>query len=336
MYACTNSIIQDSSAVSRGSTKIFSRVEFSCPFSGLKCSSDLTVLVPPEARLAAQRAELTDRADARGGTSGAFSNATIVTTAPLQRMNAVGCEAYLPLIHVRNLGFPACERWSKGDRARELVAAMRISKSLLKLAGVVLWGLGIAWGLAYAWRYETTPTESVVARDRWPAESSCTLASDRPTLVMFVHPHCPCSRASLEELAALMTHCRDRLSAQVMFFQPSSSPGDWSRTDLWESAARIPGVVPRVDAEGVEQRRFGAGVSGEVYVYLPDGQLLFHGGITAGRGHAGENAGRAALESFLLRGEVAARGTPVYGCELHAPKASCCAQSTIAGRKSAP
>jgi hypothetical protein len=212
---------------------------------------------------------------------------------------------------------------------------MHISKSMLKLAAIVLWGLGIACGLAYAWRFESTPTKSVAASDHWPAGSSCTLDSDRPTLVMFVHPRCPCSRASLDELAVLLTHCRDRLNAQVMFFQPPSSPGDWSRTDLWESAARIPGVVPRVDAEGVEQCRFGAGVSGEVYVYLPDGQLLFHGGITGGRGHAGENAGRAALESYLLRGDVAVRSTPVFGCDLHTPKASCCAQSTLAATKSA-
>ena len=194
-------------------------------------------------------------------------------------------------------------------------------KSIAQPAALIVWTLGLVCGLGYAWHYESTPTESSVAGDRWPAGSSCTRSPDRPTLVMFVHPHCPCSRASLEELAALMTHCRERLDAQVMFIRPASFDSDWTRTDLWDSAARIPGVMPRVDPDGVERRRFGASVSGETYVYSPGGELLFHGGITAGRGHVGENAGRSQLESYLLLKRRPARGTPVYGCELCAKRA---------------
>jgi hypothetical protein len=181
-----------------------------------------------------------------------------------------------------------------------------------------LWGLGIASGVMCALAYQYTPAERGLAHSHWPAATSCVLASDRPTLIMFVHPRCPCSRASLSELELLTTHCAGRLDAQVLFLQPPALPTDWVESDLWNRAAKIPGVVRRLDFEGGEQRLFGARVSGEVFVYSPDGKLLFHGGITAGRGHVGDNAGRSALESLLLRSQNAGNITPVFGCQLEA------------------
>src|SRR5262249_23058238 len=147
--------------------------------------------------------------------------------------------------------------------------------------------------------------------DAWPPETACRLSADRPTLVMFVHPQCPCSRASLDELATLITHCQGRVAAEVVFLVPPSASADWAQTDLWESAARIPGVVLRPDRGGAEQRRFVARVSGEVFLYQSDGRLAFHGGITAGRGHAGDNPGRSALEALLVGNRLSGRSTPV-------------------------
>ena len=193
------------------------------------------------------------------------------------------------------------------------------SKPLRLLPAFILWATAIACGAWYALAYENTPAPNDVASATWPAESSCVLSAAKPTLVMFVHPRCPCSRASLHELALLMTHCRDRLDAQIVFVIPQSVPSEWSQTDLWGSASRIPGVRVFTDAGGIEQGRFHARASGESFVYLPSGQLLFHGGITAGRGHAGDNPGRSALEAYLLRDEWAQRTTPVFGCELGTP-----------------
>ncbi|MEX0704483.1 MAG: hypothetical protein WD069_20445 [Planctomycetales bacterium] len=186
----------------------------------------------------------------------------------------------------------------------------------ISFIALVLWGCGVAAGFVWALVYENTPARTDAAAEQWPLESECPLAADRPTLVMFVHPRCPCSRASLDELAVLMTRRGDRLAAHVLFLRPRSAPDVWAETDLWRSAARIPGVAVRVDAGGVEQRRFGARVSGEVFLYAPSGGLSFHGGITAGRGHAGDNPGRSAIESVLLQHEPPAVATAVFGCEL--------------------
>ena len=47
--------------------------------------------------------------------------------------------------------------------------------------------------------------------------------------------------------------------------------------------------------------------SGQVVVYDAKGALLFSGGITAARGHMGDNAGRDRITA-LLRGDTAASG----------------------------
>jgi hypothetical protein len=103
-----------------------------------------------------------------------------------------------------------------------------------------------------------------------------------------------------------------------LFFQPRSADKEWAQTDLWRSAAEIAGVTCLADVDGIEQQRFGARTSGEVFLYDTSGQLLFHGGITASRGHAGDNAGRDALEEMLLRHERFLAETPIFGCELQA------------------
>ncbi len=48
------------------------------------------------------------------------------------------------------------------------------------------------------------------------------------------------------------------------------------------------------------------------------GTLLFSGGITGARGHAGDNAGRAAIVALLNQLNPATTATNVFGCSLFA------------------
>ena len=72
------------------------------------------------------------------------------------------------------------------------------------------------------------------------------------------------------------------------------------------------------DDDGAEARRFGVETSGQTLLYDARGALIFSGGITGSRGHAGENAGAAALAALLTRGAAAQRGADVFGCPLFA------------------
>jgi hypothetical protein len=138
-------------------------------------------------------------------------------------------------------------------------------------------------------------------------------------LIMFAHPECPCTRASLEELNQLLAHCQGRLSAAVLFYQPGGLANGWSQASSWKQAKTIPSVRVQSDRDGVEARRFGAETSGFVVLYDAAGKLLFRGGITAARGHEGDNAGLDSIVALVTGQEPLSRETAVFGCTLLDP-----------------
>lgn len=190
----------------------------------------------------------------------------------------------------------------------------------LFLAG--LWGLAVCVGMGILVDYQTRPGEAATAPHRWPEASRIPRPSGRHQLLVFAHPRCPCTRASIRELALIMARCRDRLNAHVLFLLPSEFERDWAKSDLWRSAASIPGVTAQLDEGGAEARRFKAATSGHTVLYDGAGRLLFSGGITGSRGHSGDNVGRSSIVSQLNDG--ASRSTrrsqpdecSVYGCPL--------------------
>jgi glyoxylase-like metal-dependent hydrolase (beta-lactamase superfamily II) len=113
-----------------------------------------------------------------------------------------------------------------------------------------------------------------------------------------------------------MTQAQGRVTAYVLFVKPPDFAAGWEQTDLLTSAATIPGVTVVRDDDGIEASRFRAATSGQTVLYDADGKLLFSGGITGARGHAGDNAGRAAVVSLLAEDETERQETPVYGCPL--------------------
>jgi hypothetical protein len=70
------------------------------------------------------------------------------------------------------------------------------------------------------------------------------------------------------------------------------------------------------DEGGAEARRFGATTSGHAVLYSPDGRLLFRGGLTGARGHAGDNANLDALAAVLDGAPSPHINVPVFGCPL--------------------
>lgn len=107
-----------------------------------------------------------------------------------------------------------------------------------------------------------------------------------------------------------------KVNAYVLFFEPREAGSEWEETTLRRRAAAIPGVTVVADVDGAEARRFGAETSGHTLLFAPDGTLLFSGGITRARGHAGDNAGESAVVS-LVKNHIADRDrTSVFGCSI--------------------
>jgi len=194
---------------------------------------------------------------------------------------------------------------------------------VLLLAGTILWLLVISIGLWMLWGYENTPGKAAEPPKQWPADSKILPARDHATLVMLAHPHCPCTRATIGELASIMAHSQGRLTAYVLFLKPTGFSEEWEKSDLWQSAASIPGVTAVIDDEGAEANRFHAATSGQTLLYDAAGLLLFSGGITGSRGHSGDNAGQAAIVSLVNSGASDLTETSVFGCPLFDPDSEC-------------
>lgn len=186
----------------------------------------------------------------------------------------------------------------------------------IALVGLI-WIVGITFGMFILANHEKATGETKVSLPFWPQKSQLSLDHNRPTLIMFAHPKCPCTRASMEELARLMAQCQTRLSAKVLFVKPEDTDENWEQTDIWQQAAAIPGVTVSVDANAKEAKIFGALTSGQTLLYDASGKLIFHGGITLTRGHAGDNPGRDAITDYLLNGKLSQDSTPVFGCALY-------------------
>jgi hypothetical protein len=133
---------------------------------------------------------------------------------------------------------------------------------------------------------------------------------------MFAHPHCPCTRASLGELALIMARFQGKLDAHVLFYRPADLKAEWSQTDTLRTAASIPGVTVSEDLDGSEAAVFHAVTSGQVLLYDAHGHWIFEGGITESRGHAGDNDGRDAIIALLTSGTARYHTTPAFGCSI--------------------
>jgi hypothetical protein len=188
------------------------------------------------------------------------------------------------------------------------------------LGGIaVLWVVGLGIGLRTSLNYENGPAAPGQAPAEWPQQSRIPRRAGLPTIVVMAHPHCPCTKATVGELAVLMAHAREQASAVVVFVIPKGVPENWEQTDLWANAAEIPGVSVMKDRGGTEAELFGALASGQTMLYDAAGKLQFSGGITASRGHFGDNAGRSAIEGFVGSAKSEIKTAPVFGCYLGDP-----------------
>ena len=184
------------------------------------------------------------------------------------------------------------------------------------LGFTIVWAAAVVVGMSALWSYSLAAGAPGAAPETWPVASVLPRVAERPTLVVLAHPRCPCTKATIAELAGIMRHASDRVTAHVLFSMPADAGPEWEQTDLWRSAAAIPGVHVTSDVGGVEAHRFGAVTSGQVLLYDGDDRLAFAGGITGARGHVGHNSGATAVRSMLAHHPGEQRRTHVFGCAL--------------------
>lgn len=166
------------------------------------------------------------------------------------------------------------------------------------------------------WSYGAGPGEIGAPPASWPTASRLA-RHDRYLLEMFVHPLCPCSRASLAELERLVAAAGDHpLDVHVVFIAPDGTDSSWHESALVKTARRIPGVNVHIDTNRGETKLFQVRTSGSSLLYDPAGTLVFDGGLTSARGHEGVSAGAQTILALLRGAPADVQSTSVYGCPL--------------------
>lgn len=188
---------------------------------------------------------------------------------------------------------------------------------------IALWLLGAA-GLVLLGRHDVTPGPAGQAPTVWPGDSAIPRTPSGTQLLMFIHPMCPCSRASLSELTSVMAELGGRATVTVVLMKEEATGRERGSAEVVALAERIPGAAVVLDQSGAESRRFGARTSGHVVAYDAGNRLVFSGGITGSRGHTGDNMGRRRLIDAVTGPRPSAGGearagsssSPTFGCEL--------------------
>jgi hypothetical protein len=193
---------------------------------------------------------------------------------------------------------------------------------LLRFFLLPLWAFGIIVGFCCLADYDTKPALADAAPLVWPPESSVQRSESQWTILMFVHPRCPCSRASLNELSRIVGECPGQAIVHVLLFQPPGTSGNWNSSSLRDLVDSIPQASITIDSSAGEAKRFSARVSGQTYAFDSQGRMRFSGGITGGRGHYGPNSSSDRLIKILLGKGATEQLSPVYGCDLRTPCAA--------------
>jgi hypothetical protein len=187
-------------------------------------------------------------------------------------------------------------------------------KKTLFVIGLALWFAAVARGMKWMSDYSLTPGEAGVPAAAWPA-GEIQRGASHYTLVVGLHPECPCSRATVAELERVLLESGDALEA-VVIFDDTAAAAPARNSALYRQVMQLPRTRVTSTTAVTELKRFDFRTSGETRLYRADGTLVFRGGITASRGHEGENAGATAVVTHARAELCGTTATPVFGCAL--------------------
>ena len=129
---------------------------------------------------------------------------------------------------------------------------------------VIAWSVLVLLGYGCMVFYSTAPAKSAISLGAFPLESG--LAKGRGlTLITFLHPRCPCSKASVSELQELLAQSRfpSNLTVYAVVSQPPGCAAEFTKGDILDSLSSIKNVHLVVDKNDLESQRFGAKTSGQ-------------------------------------------------------------------------
>ncbi|HYK05518.1 MAG TPA: RedB protein [Thermoanaerobaculia bacterium] len=182
------------------------------------------------------------------------------------------------------------------------------------VVAALVWTATIGAAFSAIRRFETTPGAAAKTGPSWPDASTVPRQRGEWSLVMLVHPHCSCSRASVQELEAILEKSPS-VQPYVLVYRPADFQAGWERGAVLDAASRLRRAKVIIDENGREAKRFGGFTSGQTLLYDRQGRLRFAGGITSLRGHSGINSGRVDVIRIASSG-IGTGEHPVFGCAI--------------------
>ena len=182
------------------------------------------------------------------------------------------------------------------------------------LVGLLFWLGLVAGGYAWLLRYSFAAGKTTTAPRRIPP-SLALPASTRMQLFVALHPRCPCSRATVRELAKILNHGARASDVTVLMYKPADQEDSWLEGALLDECRRMNCRV-RPDPDGKLAASLGSLTSGGVALYDANGRLRYQGGVTASRGHEGDNTGERAVIEILRGSRENYKSMPVFGCPI--------------------
>lgn len=199
--------------------------------------------------------------------------------------------------------------------AANLITAPKSKPWVLPLM-LTLWLLATGSLFVLLETHQAEPGGSGPSGYAWPSASLIHKSPALPTIALFCHPMCPCTRATMAQFDRLASQYKGKANFTIVFLKPSSQGADWVESDTWEHAKRIPTAQVIADLDGKEINRFQAKTSGETILFDATGRQLFRGGITPSRGHEGPCVATDALGAYLEGGPMKLSTSPIFGCSL--------------------
>jgi hypothetical protein len=180
---------------------------------------------------------------------------------------------------------------------------------------IALWGASIAAATSSFWSYSQIgdmPSGLLPSAERIAAvglEPGCI------TLIIGLHPHCPCTRGISEELNRLAAESEDYRFV-VLASCPQDAMSSWMDTPSIRELERLPRTRIIADECGMIASSLGMIRSGHVIVIGADGFPRYSGGMTSSPLHSLGRPAREAATEVAVGTPLSATTAMVFGCPL--------------------
>ncbi|HEY3757191.1 MAG TPA: hypothetical protein VGL42_13655 [Opitutaceae bacterium] len=191
---------------------------------------------------------------------------------------------------------------------------MTKKRGIVIAASVVCWLIAVVSAFGALLKYSSRPGEARAPDATAPAVIASLQHPGRALLIMVVHPRCPCTTASLDEMGDLLARVPPGCDTVLLRYTAKDWPAGPATAQVGPAVVRVV-----ADLDGAMAARLGAFTSGHCVLVDAKGVIRFYGGLTLSRGHRGRSPAQDTILAILAGHDFPLRSTPVYGCSLTSP-----------------